>query len=333
MRFDLPALSQRGRMDTRLPGRFVPLPENRSALLAMQQLADSIHSRQLSGCASPLFVHGPTGTGKTHLVAALVEELIRQTPDIVIALHSARDMEPASTIDCDLLVCEDVQHLPERSAETLVQWFDHLLAHRLPMVFTSTLGPRQLAHVPARLTSRLACGLVVGIDRLSAASRLTLLRELAQRRQLAVAPEVLSWLAEHLTGGARELDGALARLELLMRGPGRTLDLATVANYFREQVEAARPTAERIAERVSTYFHVESSCLRSPLRSWKVLLPRQVGMYLARQLTGLSLEQIGDYFGGRDHSTVLHACRKVEQALSHDSSLAGAVRQLQMELA
>src|SRR5262249_22117573 len=156
-------------------------------------------------------------------------------------------------------------------------------------------------------------------------SRLALLEDKAQRRQLAVRHDVLAWLAEHLTGGGRQLEGALARLELLARLSGRPPDVAAVAAHFREQAEASRVTVERIAQRVGGSSGGDPRQLQRRRRYKGVLLPRQVGMYLARQLTELSLEQIGAYFGGRDHSTVLHACRKVEQALTHDAALSGAV--------
>jgi chromosomal replication initiator protein len=107
----------------------------------------------------------------------------------------------------------------------------------------------------------------------------------------------------------------------------------TVAAHFRDEVDARRPTVERIVQRVGRYFQVEPQQMQSRCRSRQTLLPRQVGMYLARRLTKLSLQQIGAYFGGRDHSTVLHACRKVEQALAHDVTLSGAVRQLHADLA
>jgi chromosomal replication initiator protein len=144
---------------------------------------------------------------------------------------------------------------------------------------------------------------------------------------------VLAWLADRLTGGGRQLDGALARLEALSRMHRGRLDVATVSDYFREQVAAARPTVERIVERVGGYFHVEPRQIQSSRRLRQAMLPRQVSMYLARQLTDLSLEQIGHYFGGRDHSTVLHACRKLQKALGHDVILSGAVRQLRAGLA
>jgi chromosomal replication initiator protein len=298
----------------------------------VRHLADCLAARPARTSANPLYLHGPSGSGKTHLVSALVEDVLRRNPQCVVSVLPARELtadEPDA--DCDLFICEDVQRLPVRAAGALVERMDHLLAHGRSLVFTALVGPRHLTHLPTRLTSRLASGLVVGLAALAAPSRLALLRDLAQRRQLAVGPDVLAWLAEHLTSG-RQLHGALNRLQTLARQHGGTLDVQTVAEQFRDQAETARPTVERIAQRVGSYFQVEPRLLCSARRSWQVLWPRQVGMYLARQLTGLSLEQIGNYFGGRDHSTVLHACRKVERALAGNSVVAGTLQQLRADL-
>src|SRR5262249_27709520 len=217
----------------------------------------------------------------------------------------------------DRLIVEDLQHLHLRAVDTLVHVIDYLQARQRPVVVTANAGPQQLTHrgqrFPARLTNRLAGGLVVALQTLGPASRLTLLQDLAQRRQLAVPTQVLRWLANHLAGG-RQLEGAIARLQTLVKHQREPLDVARGAAEFREQArgEGGGLTVRRIAERVGGYFQVEPDQLQSRRRYRNVVLPRQVGMYLARQLTPLSLEQIGEYFGGRDHSTVLHACRKVE---------------------
>jgi chromosomal replication initiator protein len=232
----------------------------------------------------------------------------------------------------NLLIVEDLQHLPPVAAATLVQVFDRCQAHEQQMVFTASVGPRQLGHLPARLTSRLACGLVVGLEPFGPSSRLAFLRDRAERRQLPVGADVLTWLAEHVGGSGRQLEGAIARLEELVRLHARLPDLETVVRHFQGDADASRPTVERIAERVSRYFRIDPRHLQSRQRSRSALVPRQVSMYLARRLTGMSLEQIGAYFGGHDHSTVLHACRKIDQALSHDANLSGAVRQLQADL-
>jgi chromosomal replication initiator protein len=327
--------------------RFTAATENRGALLAVQFVAACVCSGRTRRIDNPLLLHGPPGVGKTHLVSALVAEVTRTTPTLIVNVLAAGDLVALDEPDgddpfdsarrCDLLVVEDVQHLPVRSAEKLVQLIDYFLARDRQIVFTANAGPQQLNHrgqrFPARLTSRLAGGLVMQLPPLSAAGRLAFLKNQAQRRQLAVSHDVLAWLAEHLTGGGRQLDGALNRLETLARMHQRPLDVAAVAAQFQEQADANRPTVERIAERVSGYFQVRPQELQSRRRYRNVLLPRQVGMYLARRLTSLSLQQIGAYFGGRDHSTVRHACKKIETTLAHDAVLSGAVRQLHADLA
>src|SRR5207245_143897 len=158
------------------------------------------------------------------------------------------------------------------------------VARQRQLVCTATVGPGQLTHLPARLVSRLSSGLVVGLEPLSAASRLAFLQDRAQRRQLAVSREVLVWLADHLNGGGRQLEGALVQLEMLARLQPYPLDVATVAAHFRQQAEATLPTVERIVHRVGGYFQIEPRQLYSSRRSRSILLPRQIGMYLARQL-------------------------------------------------
>jgi chromosomal replication initiator protein len=346
--------------------RFVAAPENRSALVAVQELAELICAGKSSRAVSPLVLHGPAGTGKTHLVTALVERVIGHAPSLSVRVLSAREVavpgeaaavyvpgnlfgglavdskEPGGEVadtarDCDLLVVEDLQHLPLRGVEAVVGLIDDRAARRRPSVFTALVGPRDLGHrgehFPARLISRLAGGLVVGLEPLGQESRLAYLLEGATRRQIAVPRDVLEWLAGHLSGGGRQLDGALNQLELLGRLDTAPLDVKAVAACYRDRTDGGKPTPERIARKISDYFQVEPRLLRSERRSRGVLLPRQIGMYLARQLTSLSLGQIGDYFGGRDHSTVLHACRKVENALRRDAALNGALRQLQADLA
>jgi chromosomal replication initiator protein len=150
-----------------------------------------------------------------------------------------------------------------------------------------------IVHLPARLVSRLGCGLVVGLRPLQLSSRLALLQDKAQRRQLAVGPKILAWLAENL-GSGRQLEGGLVQLQSLARLHDRPLNLSTVAEHFRELVQSNRLTVEHIAQRVGSYFRIEPRHLQSRRRYQNVLLPRQIGMYLARQLTDLSLGEIGD---------------------------------------
>jgi chromosomal replication initiator protein len=324
--------------------RLVSVPENRSGRLAVERVAACIRSGSALRSTNPLYLHGPAGTGKTLLVSALAEQV--QSSNSAVMTVPAADFATLSGVQqdaarsdrllqmeqSDLLIIEDLQHLARAAAETLVGLFDHFTAIRSQIVVTASVGPCHL-DLPARLTNRLASGLVVRLEFLQAPSRLAILEERAQRHQLAVSREVLAWLADRLAGGGRQLDGALARLEVLSRTHRGPIDMAAVSDYFQEQLEASRPTVERIVERVSGYFHVHPRQIQSSRRLRQVMLPRQVSMYLARQLTDLSLEQIGRYFGGRDHSTVLYACRKLQKALRHDAMLSGAVCQLRAGLA
>jgi chromosomal replication initiator protein len=329
---------------------FIGTAETRAALLAIQELAEQLGAdRPPTG--NPLMLHGPTGTGKTHLVSALVQQVTRVRPEWIVAHLGAADFTQAGEADeaqqesarppaafalaqgNDVLIVEDLQHLHASAVGRFTELVDDLLARGQPLVFTADTGPQQLrsnrSAFSARLISRLAGGVVVGLQPPGEVSRLTLLREHCKR--LNISEEVLTWLAQHITGGVRSLLGALQQLKLLAEA-GETLDLETVTAQFQVQAEHTRVSVDSIARQVSRYFQVEAKQLCSRRRWRHVLVPRQVGMYLARQLTTLSLEEIGAYFGGRDHSTVLHACRKVEQALGCDVALSGAVRHLQTEL-
>ena len=323
---------------------WIPLAENQAARLAVERVADCVCGRGPRRAINPLFLHGPAGAGKSHLVAALLADVTQRSPDLQVDLLAAGDFEsllfPDGNRDelkaarqADLLVVEDVQHLPSRVEAAFVHLLDRGLARGQQLVCTASSGPAQLTHLPARLTSRLGSGLVVGMESLSPESRRLFLHECGKRQDLNVRTDVLVWLAEHVSGSARQLEGALARLASLTRFHSQPLDVETLAEHFAVEASVGRPTVERIAQRVSRYFQVEPRQLQARSRSRQTLLPRQIGMYLARQLTELSLQQIGAYFGGRDHSTVLHACRKVEKALAHDVHLSGAVRQLHADLA
>jgi chromosomal replication initiator protein len=325
---------------------WLPLPENRSALVAVQRVSGCVVSRRRRREMNPLFLHGPAGSGKTHLLQALIADLTNQQPDRVVSMQSAGDValqwrttEEGKTSEAllagqnaDLFLLEDLQFLGEAAIEPLVQLFDQRLSRQQQMVFTATAGPGRLTDLQSRLTSRLASGLVVGLLPLGPESRRNYLEQAAQIRNLRLGPGVLAWLAEHHAGSVRQLEGAIERVETLSRFQPGPLQIEEVAGAFEEDAAAHHLTVDRIAQRVGRHFQIDPRLLQTRDRSRHVLLPRQVGMYLARELTPLSLQQIGAYFGRRDHSTVLHACRKVKRALSRDASLSGLVRELHADL-
>jgi chromosomal replication initiator protein len=323
---------RRVRTESLTLARLVPVPENRAALMAVQQLAAAAGPTGMhtGGCPDLLFLHGPPGTGKTHLTSALVDDVCGRSRGLSVAMLPAADWaETADPTDADLLVLEDVQHLSGQAADPLARMLDDRRGHQRATVLTANAGPRYLTSLPERLRSRLTAGLVVALAPLGESSRLAVLRDKAQLRQIAVRPDALAELAALLPGSGRAIEAALDRLAELSRARPGALDAADVAEHFGQSIG---PSVERIASQVGRHFNVDARQMRSPCRYRNVLLPRQVGMYLARQLTRLSLDAIGEYFGGRDHSTVLHACRKVEAAMAHDAALSGTVQRLQGEL-
>lgn len=325
---------------------WIVLPENRLAHGAAERVVAAVCGGRAVRGLNPLFLHGPSGTGKSHLASALLAAVTARAADRIAVQRTAGDFgtlrsndspeddDLAAIRDADLVVVDDLHHLAERAVETLVHLLDRGLARGQQWVFTAVEGPARLTRLPGRLTSRLASGLVVGIDAPSPASRRAALAAFVGREGLAVPDPVLDWLAGHAAGSFRELEGTANRLGTLARLNGGELPpLEVLREEFRTESDARRPTVERIVQRVGRYYRVDPGELQGPSRTRGVMLPRQVGMYLARRLTALSLEQIGAYFGGRDHSTVLHACRKVEEALDRDVTLSGAVRQLHADLA
>lgn len=334
---------------------WVSTPENALARAGVEALLNGLDTpKRLQQITALLYFHGAPGTGKTHLVSALAGEAIRRHADWIVELRRADELNlllrrDASSLEegleengqavfdslvtADLLIVEDIQHLEARVAPRLERIVDHRRSRCRPTVITARMGPAHLLHLPARLTSRLLSGLVAELATLGPSSRLALLEQLARRRQVNVASESLVWLAEHLSGSGRHMEGALNRVAAIGRLNAKPLGVGRMAELFREEAQAKKPTVERIIQRVGRHYQVKAELLQSPRRSHQALLPRQISMYLARKLTDLSLERIGAYFGGRDHSTVLHACRKVESALNRDVALKGAIRQLRIELA
>jgi chromosomal replication initiator protein len=320
---------------------WVSLPENRSAQAAVERVAQAIRRHKSRVAHNPLILHGPAGTGKTHLVHALIAHATLDRPDLTVVLFSARELIPAGVLDAnpvdgvrtaDLVVVEDLQNLPAAAVEVFVQLVDRCRARGQQLIVTCAIGPAQLDRLPGRLSTRLSAGLVVRLLPLSPSSRLAFLLDRVQRFGQSIASDVLEWLALHLPGSARQLEAALGKVETLARLSGKPLNEAEVAGHFQPDLDPRRLSVESIAQRVGGYFRVAPDQLQSRSRGRLALVPRQIGMYLARRLTRCSLQEIGSYFGGRDHSTVLHACRKVEEALTHDAALSGAVHQLQADL-
>jgi chromosomal replication initiator protein len=324
-------------------GEFVGLPENASAVQAARRLARSFVRPTGRTPPSPLVLHGPPGTGKSLLLQTLVRKLADQPSGPTVQLLPAGDLPRPAPDDpeaadlladltgCDLLAVEDVQHLPVRSAGALGRVLDARAARRRPTVITASAGPAGLTHLPRRLTSRLAAGLVVQLEPITPAGRRELVERLAARRRLNLTDDALDFLAGPATGGGvRPLVGAVEKLKGLARGVLGSLDAEAVAELLAGDADRGDPV-DRIIARVAAAFGVKPADLLGACRQRGVLVPRQVAMYLAREVGKWSLPQIAKRFG-RDHTTVLHACRKVAETLNRDPKLRRTVRELKAEL-
>jgi chromosomal replication initiator protein len=322
---------------------FATLAENSSAVRAVKRIARAVLlGRHPPVC--PLVLHGPPGCGKTQLTASLLRALASGSSTVIVRCESAGELarpetrgEDAGFADrglqtCDLLVLEDIQHLPDRAADAVCELSDQRASRRRALIVTANVGPAGLTHLPRRLTSRLAAGLVVHMEQLGPASRRVVLKAAAKAKNLRLTADALDLLAAQGVGvrAALGLLQNLAQVAASFPGP---LDCAAI-----EQVRAGtgQPTSRdadvhAIMKRVAVAFGVTDKALLGQSRLRNVLLSRQVAMYLTRDVTGLSLPRIGAAFG-RDHTTVLHACRKVEAEIEADAVLAARVNQLRREL-
>jgi chromosomal replication initiator protein len=314
------------------------------------------HAAALAVCESPgrtynpLFLYGSVGLGKSHLLQAICHASLPKYPAQRIAYLSCetfvnefisaiqRNELPAFRAryrQLEFLFIDDIQFLSraERSQEEFFHTFNDLYNAEKQIVVSSDQPPQEINGLQERLMSRFKSGLVARIDPPGYEMRVAILNRKAEVREVAVPEEVIDYIATVITTNIRELDGAITKVvgyaSLLKQTI--SLDLARAALQ-----EPARPgpvvTVEDILRVVTTRYNVRVSDLQSRKRTRSIVLPRQICRYLARSLTTLSLEEIGGYFGGRDHSTVLHAEVKINTSIEQDTALAHAVEALKHEL-
>ncbi len=297
---------------------------------------------------NPLFLYGGVGLGKTHLMQAagnLVME--NEAKAKVVYVHSERfvaDMVKALQHNAindfkryyrslDALLIDDIQFFSgkEHSQEEFFHTFNTLLEGQRQVIITSDRFPKEITGVQERLISRFGSGLTVPIDPPELETRVAILQHKAQLKGVHLPDEVAFFIARQIRSNVRELEGALHRIVASSGFTGRPIDLELTREALRDLLvfQERRVTIQNIQKTVAEYFKMRIADLHSKRRNRQITRPRQIAMALAKELTSMSLPEIGDAFGGRDHTTVLHAQRKVQELITTDARVREDYQNLQ----
>ena len=291
------------------------------------------------GAYNPLFLYGGTGLGKTHLLHAVGNGILKANPNAkVVYMHSERfvqDMVKALRNNAieefkryyrsvDALLIDDIQFFAnkERSQEEFFHTFNALLEGNHQVILTSDKYPKEIVGVEDRLKSRFGWGLTVAIEPPELETRVAILQRKAEQHKVHLPDEVAFFIAKRLRSNVRELEGALNRVVANANFTGRPITIDFVKEALRDllALQAKLVTIDNIQKTVAEYYKIKISDLLSKRRTRSVARPRQMAMALSKELTNHSLPEIGEAFGGRDHTTVLHACRRIKSLReeSHD---------------
>ncbi|GAA0701446.1 chromosomal replication initiator protein DnaA [Marinobacterium maritimum] len=315
---------------------FVQGKSNQLALAAAQQVADNP-----GGSYNPLFIYGGVGLGKTHLMHAVGTEMLKRNPNArIVYLHSERfvaDMVKALQLNAindfkryyrsvDALLIDDIQFFAgkERSQEEFFHTFNALLEGGQQMILTSDRYPKEIHGVEERLKSRFGWGLTVAIEPPELETRVAILMKKAQEAQVNLPDDAAFFLAQKIRSNVRELEGALKRVIANAHFTGNAINTPFIKESLKDllALQDKQVSIDNIQRVVADYYKIKVADLLSKRRSRSVARPRQMAMSLAKELTNHSLPEIGNAFGGRDHTTVLHACRKIKELRETDTDIA-----------
>lgn len=304
---------------------FVEGKSNQLARAAASQVAENPGKSY-----NPLFIYGGVGLGKTHLMHAVGNAMLKANPDARVSyVHSERfvgDMVRGlqhnkisefkrAYRSLDALLIDDIQFFAgkERSQEEFFHTFNALLEGQRQIILTCDRYPKEVAGLEERLKSRFGWGLTVSIEPPELETSVAILMSKAAAEDIVLPEEVAFFIAKRIRSNVRELEGALRRVIANYRFTGRTIDLAFAKEALRDllAVQDRLVSIENIQKTVAEYFKIRVADLLSKKRTRSIARPRQFGMALAKELTNHSLPEIGDAFGGRDHTTVLHGCRRI----------------------
>jgi len=289
---------------------------------------------------NPLFIYGGVGLGKTHLMQAAGNLVVQHNSHAKVAyVHSERfvgDMVKALRHNAindfkryyrslDMLLIDDIQFFSGKthSQEEFFHTFNALLEGQKQVVITSDRFPKEIGGVQERLISRFGSGLTVSIDVPELETRVAILRKKAQTKGLFLDEEIAFFIARQIRSNVRELEGALHRIIASAKFTGRPVDTDLVKEALQDLMvfQEKKVTINNIQKVVAEYYNIRVSELHSKRRNRQVARPRQIAMALAKELTTMSLPDIGDAFGGRDHTTVLHARRKIDELIKADPNI------------
>ena len=306
---------------------FVEGKSNHIALAASRQIGDG-----LKNSYNPLFIYGGVGLGKTHLMHAVGNEILRKDPSKKIAyVHSEKfvsDMVKSLQLGAinefkqyyrslDALLIDDIQFFAkkEQSQEELFHTFNSLLEKGSQMILTCDRYPKEIDGLEDRLKSRLGWGLPVVIEPPELETRVAILLSKAESMSHDLNEESAFFIAQKVRSNVRELEGALKRVIANSNFTGRPISVDLIKDSLKDllAIQARQVSVENIQKTTAEYYNIKMSDILSKRRSRSVARPRQMAMFLAKELTNYSLPEIGEAFGGRDHTTVIHACKKINE--------------------
>ena len=330
--------------------KFVVGPTNQFAHAAARMVADAPASRW-----NPLFIYGGVGLGKTHLLQAIGHEIHRQHPEWAITfvtcekfvtdfIGSIRRSSGTSMEDFraryrtapDVLLVDDIQFLSNKdsSQDEFFHTYNALHYAHKQIVLTSDKLPAELPGVEDRLRSRFTWGLIAEVETPDLETRVAILKRKAEAEKVSLPDEVALYLAAHIKTNVRELEGALLRLAARASFHGQEISIELARDALAKLIANAPSglTIEAIQREVAGYFDVKLHDLKGPKRHRAIAHPRMIAMYLARRLTAMSFPEIGSRFGGKDHSTVISAVRKIERLCGEDPTVRSVVGTLESRL-
>jgi len=333
-------------VDSYVFDNFVEGKSNHVALAAAKQVASNP-----SGDYNPLFIYGGVGLGKTHLMHAVGNQILKNDQDKrIVYVHSEKfvsDMVKALQLgamnefksfyrNADALLIDDIQFFAgkEQSQEEFFHTFNALLDQNNQMILTCDKYPKEIDGLEDRLKSRLGWGLPVVIDPPELETRAAVLLKKAGLMGVELPEDCAIYIAQRIRSNIRELEGALKRVSANAKFTDRPIDLALVKDALKDLfvISAKMVSIENIQKTVSEYYNIKLSDLLSKRRSRSITRPRQLAMALTKKLTNHSLPEIGEAFNGRDHTTVLHACKKIKELRQEDPSLEEDYRNLNRAL-